>query len=59
MGAPILDTLLDIQLDNTLEVEEATVRDINEVLDQLVNTIEIIAGEVERIRIATGTAPPP
>ena len=59
--ATTVDSLLDIYLDQfpALIEEEYSKEELYEALDQAYNAIQILTNEVERIRIATGTAPPP
>ena len=57
--AEVVDSLLDIGLDYTPDLGDGEQEDLLKVLDNITNAIQILQNEVERIRIATGTAPPP
>ena len=54
-----VDSLLDINLPQEPTLTELSVDEILTQLAAAYNAIQILTNEVERIRIATGTAPPP
>ena len=55
----VTDSLLDIGLPLEPELGDGSKEDLKLVLQDIHNAIQILTNEVERIRIATGTAPPP
>jgi len=57
--ATTIDSLLDIYLDQVPNIQELTIPELTDALEQAYNAIQILTNEVERIRIATGTIPPP
>lgn len=54
-----VDSLLDINLTPNPVINDLESRDLIEALDNIINALQILQGEVERIRIATGTSAPP
>ena len=57
--AEVVDSLLDIGLPVTPDLGDGSQEDLQVALEKIHSAIQILQGEVERIRIATGTAPPP
>ena len=55
----VVDSLLDLGLDFEPDIGDGGQEDLLLVLQNITNAIQILQNEVERIRIATGTAPPP
>jgi len=55
----VVDSLLDTGLPLTPDLGDGSQEDLLNALQQIHNAIQILQNEVERIRIATGTAPPP
>lgn len=55
----VVESLLDIGLNFTPQVGEGTPEELLLALENITNAIQILQNEVERIRIATSTAPPP
>ena len=57
--AEIVDSLLDIGLDYKPDLGDGEQEDLLKALENITSAIQTLQNEVERIRIATGTAPPP
>ena len=55
----LVESLLDTGLYAEPQVGKATPEELLLALTNITNAIQILQNEVERIRIATGTAPPP
>ena len=53
-----VDSLLNTDLPTLVDLGDGSREDLEKELQTLHNAIEILQAEVERIRIATGTAPP-
>lgn len=53
-----VDSLLNTDLPTLVDLGDGSREDLEKELQQVHNAIEILQAEVERIRIATGTAPP-
>ena len=57
--ATTVDSLLDIRLASEPLITGLNEDELRLALQEAYNAIQILTNEVERIRIATGTAPPP
>jgi len=53
-----VDSLLNTDLPTLVDLGDGSREDLEKELQQVHNAIEILQAEIERIRLATGTAPP-